>query len=91
MLGFAATLGLTVGAFQGLFGEAGLKSTLPIILYLFVVAVGTDYSILMATRLREEMLGGGRRGRRPRSGSSTGARRWQRQGSSSPARSPRCC
>jgi len=58
MLGFAATLGLTVGAFQGLFGAAGLKSTLPIILYLFVVAVGTDYSILMATRLREEMLGG---------------------------------
>ncbi len=58
MLGFAATLGFTVGAFQGLLGEAGLKSTLPIILYLFVVAVGTDYSILMTTRLREEALAG---------------------------------
>jgi len=58
MLGFAATLGFTVGAFQGLFGEPGLKSMLPIILYLFVVAVGTDYSILMTARLREEALEG---------------------------------
>lgn len=58
MLGFAATLGFTVAAFQGLFGQAGLKSTLPIILYLFVVAVGTDYSILMTARLREEAVEG---------------------------------
>jgi RND superfamily putative drug exporter len=58
MLGFAATLGFTVGAFQGVFGEPGLKSMLPIILYLFVVAVGTDYSILMTSRLREEALAG---------------------------------
>ncbi len=58
MLGFAATLGFTVGAFQGIFGEPGLKSMLPIILYLFVVAVGTDYSILMTSRLREEALAG---------------------------------
>lgn len=58
MLGFSATLGVTVGAFQGLFGEAGLKSTLPVIVYLFVVAVGTDYSILMAARLREERRAG---------------------------------
>ncbi len=58
MLGFSATLGVTVGAFQGIFGEAGLKSTLPVIVYLFVVAVGTDYSILMAARLREERRAG---------------------------------
>ena len=58
MLGFSATLGVTVGAFQGLFGETGLKSTLPVIVYLFVVAVGTDYSILMAARLREERRAG---------------------------------
>lgn len=58
MLGFSATLGVTVGAFQGLFGESGLKSTLPVILYLFVVAVGTDYSILIAARLREERRAG---------------------------------
>jgi len=58
MLGFSATLGVTVGAFQGVFGESGLKSTLPVILYLFVVAVGTDYSILIAARLREERRAG---------------------------------
>ncbi len=54
VLGFAATLGFTVAAFQGLLGQPGLKSVLPVILYLFVVAVGTDYSILMTARLREE-------------------------------------
>ncbi len=58
MLGFAATLGVAVGAFQGLAGQSGLKSILPVILYLFVVAVGTDYSILMTARLREEALEG---------------------------------
>ena len=68
MLGFAATLGFTVGAFQGIFGEPGLKSTLPIILYLFVVAVGTDYSILMTARLREEAL----EGRPPRQATTLG-------------------
>lgn len=58
MLGFAATLGVTVATFQGILGEAGLMSSLPVILYLFVVAVGTDYSILMTARLREEALQG---------------------------------
>lgn len=58
MLGFAATLGVAVVAFQGVFGEPGVKSLLPVILYLFVVAVGTDYSILMTARLREEALQG---------------------------------
>ena len=58
LLGFAATLGVAVGAFQGLAGQTGMKSILPVILYLFVVAVGTDYSILMTARLREEALEG---------------------------------
>ncbi|UJA21694.1 MMPL family transporter [Thermoleophilia bacterium SCSIO 60948] len=53
-LGFAATLGATVAVFQGLGGEPGLNFALPLILYLFVVAIGTDYNILMTARLREE-------------------------------------
>jgi RND superfamily putative drug exporter len=57
-LGFAATLGASVIAFQGLGGEAGVVFTLPMIVYLFVVAVGTDYNILLTTRLREEALAG---------------------------------
>lgn len=57
-LGFAATLGATVIVFQGLAGDPGLMFSLPIILYLFVVAIGTDYNILMIDRLREEAEAG---------------------------------
>ncbi|MFF5036399.1 MMPL family transporter [Nocardia salmonicida] len=53
-LGFAATLGATVLVFQQIQGENGLIFTLPVIMYLFVVALGTDYNILMVARLREE-------------------------------------
>ncbi|MBW5481636.1 MMPL family transporter [Streptomyces bambusae] len=58
-LGFAATLGATVWLFQGGSGEKGLLFTLPVVVYLFVVAIGTDYNILMVARLREE-IGAGR-------------------------------
>ncbi|MGC8627438.1 MAG: MMPL family transporter [Acidimicrobiales bacterium] len=53
-LGFAATLGASVGAFQYIGGSSGLTFILPIVMYLFVVALGTDYNILMVSRLREE-------------------------------------
>lgn len=61
-LGFAATLGATVVVFQHLLGESGLIFILPIYIYLFVTALGTDYNILMIARLREEA----REGRGPR-------------------------
>lgn len=58
-LGFGATLGATVL----IFGRGdGLIFLLPIIMYLFVVAIGTDYNILMIARLREEA----QEGREPR-------------------------
>jgi RND superfamily putative drug exporter len=53
-LGFVATLGATVLIFQHVQGEPGLIFLLPVIMYLFVVALGTDYNILMVARLREE-------------------------------------
>jgi RND superfamily putative drug exporter len=53
-LGFAATLGASVLVFQGLQGDAGLVFLLPVYMYLFVVALGTDYNILMIARLREQ-------------------------------------
>jgi RND superfamily putative drug exporter len=62
VLGFAATLGATAWLFQGVLGNEGLAFTIPIILYLFVTAIGTDYNILMTARLREE-IGEGRRPR----------------------------
>ncbi|MBO0652839.1 MMPL family transporter [Streptomyces triculaminicus] len=61
-LGFGATLGSTVWLFQDYKGESGLLFMLPVIVYLFVVAIGTDYNILMVARLREEV----RRGIPPR-------------------------
>jgi putative drug exporter of the RND superfamily len=54
LLGFASTLGSAVYVFQYAQGEAGVIFQLPIILYLFVLAIGTDYNILMTARLREE-------------------------------------
>ncbi|MEU6476537.1 MMPL family transporter [Streptomyces sp. NPDC047017] len=61
-LGFGATLGATVWIFQDGQGHSGLMFMLPVIMYLFVVAIGTDYNILMIARLREEA----REGREPR-------------------------
>ncbi|MEU3958152.1 MMPL family transporter, partial [Streptomyces achromogenes] len=45
-LGFGATLGATVWIFQDAQGHSGLMFMLPVIMYLFVVAIGTDYNIL---------------------------------------------
>ncbi|MCD5354988.1 MMPL family transporter [Kineosporia mesophila] len=61
-LGFAATLGAAVIVFQMIKGNDGLIFLLPIYIYLFVVALGTDYNILMVARLREEA----REGKEPR-------------------------
>ncbi|MGW1721330.1 MMPL family transporter [Streptomyces sp. NPDC002306] len=61
-LGFGATLGATVLIFQKGEGHSGLMFLLPVIMYLFVIAIGTDYNILMIARLREEA----REGREPR-------------------------
>jgi RND superfamily putative drug exporter len=61
-LGFAATVGSTVLIFQHIKNQAGLIFMLPVFIYLFVVAIGTDYNILMISRLREEA----REGHNPR-------------------------
>ncbi|MET7420141.1 MMPL family transporter [Dactylosporangium sp. NPDC005555] len=58
LLNFAATLGAAIHLFQGLAGRPGVTFQLPIILYLFVLAIGTDYNILMIARLREEARAG---------------------------------
>jgi RND superfamily putative drug exporter len=58
MGGYAASLGAAVLIFQGLGGEPGVLFLLPILVYLFVVAIGTDYNILMIARLREEAAAG---------------------------------
>jgi len=57
-LGFTATLGGTVYLFQNIQGNDGIIFLLPIMVYIFVVAIGTDYNILTMTRLREEVRNG---------------------------------
>ncbi|MFE9411291.1 MMPL family transporter [Streptomyces sp. NPDC006704] len=54
-LGFAATLGASALFFQHLLDEPGVNFVLPLVLFLFVVALGTDYNILISDRMREEM------------------------------------
>jgi len=65
-LGFTATLGGAVYLFQRVIGDPGLIFFIPIMVYIFVVAIGTDYNILTMTRLREEV----RQGLKPRQAAS---------------------
>lgn len=53
-LRFAATLGAATLLFQHAAGNPGVNFTLPLVLFLFVVALGTDYNILSTDRIREE-------------------------------------
>lgn len=57
-LTFIGTLGVTSVVFISLGGLNGLDFSTPIVLYLFVLAIGTDYNIAMSHRLREEMSDG---------------------------------
>ncbi|MFC9550387.1 MMPL family transporter [Rhodococcus sp. NPDC056960] len=57
-LTFVATLGAVVLLFLHGLGYPGIDFSIPIVLYLFVVAIGTDYNILLASRLREEFRNG---------------------------------
>jgi RND superfamily putative drug exporter len=58
MLTYAATLGVITLVFIDGLGYAGLDFTIPIVVYLFVMAIGTDYNILIAARLREGLEAG---------------------------------
>ncbi|WP_328622668.1 MMPL family transporter [Streptomyces sp. NBC_00354] len=54
-LSFAATLGASALVSQNLLDRPGVNFMLPLVLFLFVVALGTDYNILISDRIREEM------------------------------------
>jgi RND superfamily putative drug exporter len=58
VLGFGATLGASVLLFQHVLGHHGLDFQLPLVVYLFVASIGTDYNILITSRLREETWNG---------------------------------
>lgn len=58
LLTYVATLGTVTYIFISGLGYDGLDFSIPIVVYIFVIAVGTDYNILIATRLREEFAQG---------------------------------
>ena len=58
MLTYVATLGIITLVFVDGLGFVGLDFTIPIVVYLFVMAIGTDYNILIASRLREGFTDG---------------------------------
>ena len=55
VLSFAATLGLSYLAFAYVFDSPGSDPSLPVFVFIFVVALGVDYNIFLMTRVREEV------------------------------------
>jgi putative drug exporter of the RND superfamily len=62
VLSFAATLGASALVFNHVFRFPGGDPSIPLYGFVFLVALGIDYSIFLMTRVREESL---RRGTRP--------------------------
>jgi RND superfamily putative drug exporter len=54
VLSFAAALGASAVAFEYLFGFAGTDTSLPLLAFVFLVALGVDYNIFLLDRVREE-------------------------------------
>lgn len=54
VLSYAATMGLCVFLFVGIFGDAGISFWLPPFLFIILVALGADYNIFIMSRIREE-------------------------------------
>lgn len=57
LLSYLAALGVDVLYFMDIKGESGLSFVLPFMLFLFLLALGEDYNILVMTRIREEAHG----------------------------------
>ncbi len=53
-LSYFAALGLSVLVFIDIHGSGGLDFILPFLMFLFLLALGEDYNILVMTRIREE-------------------------------------
>jgi len=54
LLSYAAALGLAAILFVHIGGAAGVNFVLPFLLFIFLMALGEDYNILMMARIREE-------------------------------------
>ena len=54
VLSFGAAIGLSALVFRHAFGFAGADSSLPLFVFVFLVALGIDYNIFLMTRVLEE-------------------------------------
>ncbi len=54
LLSFGTTLGVATLIFQGLLGQDGLNYLVPLIVFVLLVALGSDYNIFLMSRVREE-------------------------------------
>jgi RND superfamily putative drug exporter len=54
VLSYLASLGIAVIAFIYVGGEGGITFLLPFLMFIFLLALGEDYNILVMTRIREE-------------------------------------
>jgi RND superfamily putative drug exporter len=55
VLSYLAALGLVSVVFVHLLGQDGINFLLPFLMFVFLMALGSDYNILMMTRIREEV------------------------------------
>ncbi|MBE1556327.1 MMPL family transporter [Sporosarcina limicola] len=55
LLSYAATLGLSLFLFDVFLGLDAISYRLPLYAFVFLVALGVDYSIMLIARIREEM------------------------------------
>jgi len=53
-LSYLASLGFAVLVFELIGGEDGINFVLPFFMFIFIMALGQDYNILVTTRIREE-------------------------------------
>src|SRR4051812_46520975 len=61
ILSFAAALGVGVFVSDAIFGFPGVDPTLPLLCFVFLVALGIDYNIFLMARVREEAITHGTR------------------------------
>jgi putative drug exporter of the RND superfamily len=61
VLSFGTALGLSSLFFKHVFGFAGADTSVPLFVFVFLVALGIDYNIFLMTRVREESIRTGTR------------------------------
>jgi putative drug exporter of the RND superfamily len=55
LLSYGTSLGLAALVFQGLLGQPGVNYFIPLIVFVLLVALGSDYNIFLMSRVREEV------------------------------------